>query len=314
MAVLVTGCAGFIGSHLCEALLNRGETVVGIDGMTDNYSPEIKEQNLALYRHHPRFAYHAANLVDADLSALLDGVDCVFHTAGQPGVRSSWGTHFDVYLQNNILATQKLLESIKTMQKPIRVIFSSSSSIYGNADQLPVTELILPRPFSPYGTTKLAAEHLCHLYYQNFKVPVVSLRYFTVYGPRQRPDMGFHIFIKALLKGDPIAVLGDGSQTRDFTYVGDIVRANLMAADKPVEGEIFNIGGGSRRSLLDTLKILETVSGIPPNLQFRPAEKGDVKDTWADTGKAKKLLDFEPRTDLSEGLRNQFAWEKPLYS
>lgn len=313
MNVLVTGCAGFIGSHLCEALLNRGDSVIGIDGMTDNYSPAIKQRNLSAYHDHPRFDYQAGNLIEIDLRPILEQVDCVFHTAGQPGVRSSWGSQFEIYMQNNILATQKILEGIKTLGKPVRMVFSSSSSIYGNTDQLPVTELSLPRPYSPYGTTKLAAEHLCHLYQQNYKVPVVSLRYFTVYGPRQRPDMGFHIFIKALLQGASINILGDGTQTRDFTYVGDIVRANLLAAEKPVEGEIFNIGGGSRRSLMDVLKILETVSGIQPKLEYRPVEKGDVKDTWADTTKARSLLGFAPQTDLAEGLMQQYEWEKTIY-
>ena len=314
MTVLVTGCAGFIGGHLCEALLDRGETVVGIDAMTDNYPVDVKEKNLRLYRDREAFSYHSCNLIDADLTSLLENVDCVFHTAGQPGVRSSWGRCFDLYLQNNMMATQKILESIKTLGKPIRVVFSSSSSIYGNTDQLPVTELSLPQPYSPYGTTKLAAEHLCHLYHQNYRVPVVSLRYFTVYGPRQRPDMGFHIFTKALLKGDPINILGDGKQTRDFTFVKDIVRANLLASEKPVEGEIFNIGGGSRRSLMDAINILAEVSGIQPNLVFHPAEKGDVRDTWADTSKAQRLLGFEPQVDLAEGLRQEFEWGKTVYS
>jgi nucleoside-diphosphate-sugar epimerase len=313
MTVLVTGCAGFIGSHLCEALLQRGDSVIGIDAITDNYAESIKRRNLSAYQEHPRFDYHEGNLTEIDLRPILEKVDCVFHTAGQPGVRSSWGTQFDVYLKNNIQATQRILEEIKNLGKPVRVIFSSSSSIYGNTQQLPVTEFSLPRPFSPYGTTKLAAEHLCHLYYQNYKLPIVALRYFTVYGPRQRPDMGFHIFIKAMLTGKSITILGDGSQTRDFTYVGDIVRANLLAAEKPVEGEIFNIGGGSNRSLMDVLKILERVSGIQPKLEYRPAEKGDVKDTWADTRKAKSLLDFEPQFDVAEGLRRQFEWEKTVY-
>ncbi|MBN2325520.1 MAG: GDP-mannose 4,6-dehydratase [Candidatus Omnitrophica bacterium] len=313
MKAFVTGCAGFVGSHLCEALLRRGDSVIGIDALTDNYPADVKRRNLSAYADHPQFEFRESNLVETDLLAVLGGVDCVFHTAGQPGVRSSWGRHFEIYLKNNILATQKILEAIKTIGKPIRVVFSSSSSIYGNTDQLPVTELSLPRPFSPYGTTKLAAEHLCHLYHQNFKVPVVSLRYFTVYGPRQRPDMGFHIFIKAMLENRPITVLGDGSQTRDFTYVDDIVCANLLAAEKPVEGEVFNIGGGSRRSLLDTFRILEEASNLPAKLEFRAAEKGDVKDTWADAGKAQKRLGFEPQVDLKTGLQRQFEWERGVY-
>ena len=313
MSVLVTGCAGFIGSHLCEALLNRGDSVIGIDRMTDNYSIKVKHKNLSLFERHPKFTYHPGNLIDIDLLPILEQVDCVFHTAGQPGVRSSWGSHFETYLENNILATQRILESIKLLNKSIRLIYSSSSSIYGNADCLPVTETTLPRPYSPYGTTKLAAEHLCHLYQQNYQVPTVSLRYFTVYGPRQRPDMGFHIFIKAMLNNQTISVLGDGLQTRDFTFVGDIIQANLLAAEKSVEGEVFNIGGGSHRSLMDVFTILQNVSGIQPRLEFRSAEKGDVRDTWADTRKAQTTLGFHPQVDLQEGLRQQFAWETTVY-
>jgi len=313
MTVLVTGCAGFIGGHLCEALLQRGDSVIGIDALTDNYDVQVKQRNLSAYLENPQFEYINGNITDIDLRPILEKVDCVFHTAGQPGVRASWGDCFELYLQNNIAAMQKILECIKNLNKPIRVVFSSSSSIYGNTDQLPVTELSLPQPFSPYGTTKLAAEHLCHLYHQNFNVPIVALRYFTVYGPRQRPDMGFHIFIKAMMQNREISILGDGSQTRDFTFVEDIVQANLLASQKPVEGQIFNIGGGSRRSLMDTINILEDVSGIKPKLVFKPAEKGDVKDTWADTSKAKDQLGFEPKVDLEEGLKRQWLWEKEIY-
>ncbi len=313
MAYLITGCAGFIGSRLCEVLIERGEQVIGIDALTDYYNPNAKRKNLSSIEKNERFRFVEGDLVTDDLRPLLEQADCVFHTAGQPGVRGSWGERFDEYVRNNIQATQKLLESIKSLQKDIRVIFSSSSSIYGNTNQLPTSESALPRPFSPYGTTKLAAEHLCSLYFANYKIPTVSLRYFTVYGPFQRPDMAFHIFIKALLQNQPITILGDGSQTRDFTYVDDIVAANLAAASKPVEGEIFNIGGGSRIALRETLKILEQITRITPILQLNPPTKGDVRDTSANTTKAQQLLDYNPKTSLEEGLAKQFEWEKKLY-
>lgn len=228
MAYLVTGCAGFIGSHLCERLLSAGETVWGVDIFTDYYDSSIKRRNLASYRDHQGFTFIEADLAQDDLRPLLESVDCVFHTAGQPGVRGSWGDQFDVYLRNNIHATQRLLESIKTVGKEIRVVYSSSSSVYGNTDQLPTSETALPRPYSPYGMTKLAAEQLCLLYFDNYKIPVTALRYFTVYGPRQRPDMAFHLFIKSIVRDEPIVILGDGEQTRDFTYVDDkIGRAHV---------------------------------------------------------------------------------------
>lgn len=310
MKTLVTGCAGFIGSRLCESLLNNNQHVIGIDCFTDNYSIEQKKQNLNEVMRYPHFEFHLGDLSSIDILPLLDQVDCVFHTAGQPGVRSSWGQHFEDYLKNNILATQRLLEGIKMTGNQIRMVYSSSSSIYGNNVPLPMTETALPQPYSPYGTTKLAAEHLCMLYYANYGVPTVSLRYFTVYGPRQRPDMGFHIFIQSIIQGKSIKVLGDGQQTRDFTYVDDIVTANRLASEKPVAGEIFNIGGGSRISLLEVLNLLEEIMDIPVNIQFCPVEKGDVKDTWADTAKAAALLGFQPKTSLRDGLIAEVEWIK----
>ena len=313
MTVLVTGCAGFIGSHLCEALLERGDSVIGLDVFTDYYAPDRKRRNLLAFQSHKRFRLLECDLVTEDLCPILEPVDCVFHTAGQPGVRGSWGKQFDVYLRNNILATQCLLESIKTLGKEIRLVYSSSSSIYGNTDRLPTVETDLPAPYSPYGTTKLAGEHLCRLYFANYRVPMVSLRYFTVYGPRQRPDMAFHIFIKALLKNQAIIILGDGSQTRDFTYVDDIVKANLSAAEKPVEGEVFNIGGECRVALRDVLSLLENVSGLSSRIERKPPTHGDVRDTWANTEKARRLLGYEPKVLLPEGLKRQFLWEKGYY-
>ena len=231
MPMLVTGCAGFIGSHLCETLLQRGETVIGIDSITSYYSSTLKRRNLTLIQGHPKFIFLEADLVEMDLIPCLEQVDTVFHTAGQPGVRGSWGEQFDVYVRNNISATQRLLEAIRQTGRAIKIIYSSSSSIYGNSEQFPTPENALPRPYSPYGMTKLAGEHLCHLYYSNYQIPYVALRYFTVYGPRQRPDMAFHIFIRSVLREEAITILGDGNQTRDFTYVADIVQGNLLAAE-----------------------------------------------------------------------------------
>lgn len=314
MAYLVTGCAGFIGSHLCERLLSAGETVWGVDIFTDYYDSSIKRRNLASYRDHQGFTFIEADLAQDDLRPLLESVDCVFHTAGQPGVRGSWGDQFDVYLRNNIHATQRLLESIKTVGKEIRVVYSSSSSVYGNTDQLPTSETALPRPYSPYGMTKLAAEQLCLLYFDNYKIPVTALRYFTVYGPRQRPDMAFHLFIKSIVRDEPIVILGDGEQTRDFTYVDDIVTANLTAAEKPVEGGVFNLGGGSRISVNGVLRILETISGKSPKTDYREKTLGDVRDTAADVARAQSQLGYKPSVALEEGLRRQFEWEKPIYT
>lgn len=313
MTVWITGCAGFIGSHLCETLLAQGKTVTGSDCFTDYYDLKYKQSNLQRLTKHPNFHFLEADLLHMDIANALNSVECVFHTAGQPGVRASWGNHFDEYVNNNVLATQRLLETIRETKSKARVVYSSSSSIYGNTTDLPMRESSLPKPYSPYGMTKLAAEHLCHLYHSNYGIPVVSLRYFTVYGPRQRPDMFFHILIKALLKGDPIHIFGDGKQTRDFTFVQDIVQANLAAAEKPVAGEVFNIGGGSRVSLIEVLETLERISGIKPNTMFEETTKGDVKDTWADTSKAKELLGYNPKTTLDEGLLQEFEWAKEWY-
>src|SRR6202022_3840475 len=230
MRCLVTGAAGFVGSSLCDALLGQGYEVIGLDCFLDYYPRFIKERNLSAARDFERFTFAEANLLEADLPALLQDAEIVFHLAAQPGVRASWGKTFDRYSDNNVLATQRLLEA-SLATRPRRVVFASSSSVYGNPDRLPVKESDQTRPVSPYGVTKLAAEHLCHLYYTNFQVPVVSLRYFTVYGPRQRPDMAFHKFIRGGLLRQPIEIHGDGNQTRDFTYVDDVVKVTRDAAE-----------------------------------------------------------------------------------
>ncbi len=304
---VVTGCAGFIGSHIAEALIARGHQVVGIDCFTDYYPRAAKLANLVALRESPSFNLIEADLLEYDLHRLLEDADCVYHQAAQAGVRASWGQNFQVYTENNILATQRLLEAAK--EHPLRrFVYASSSSIYGDARELPVTEDTLPQPVSPYGVSKLAAEHLCHLYWVNFGVPTVSLRYFTVFGPRQRPDMGFHKFIRALLTGQEITLYGDGDQTRDFTFVSDAVAANLACLEADVAGQVFNIGGGSRISVNRVLSLLESLSGKKARIRRMDNQKGDVRDTFADTSRAWESLGFRPSVTVEEGLRLELEW------
>src|SRR5438034_3747787 len=243
--VVVTGAAGFIGSHLCERLLADGHEVIGIDSFSDYYERGRKEQNLETLRRDGRFTLEELDLVAADLSKPLRGAKVVFHLAGQPGVRPSWGGHFDRYVQDNIVATQRLLEALREVAVE-RLVFASSSSVYGDAEMFPTKETALPRPVSPYGMTKLAAEHLTFVYLRNFGIPATSLRYFTVYGPRQRPDMAFCRFMEALVDNEEIEIYGDGEQTREFTFVSDAVDGTVKAASADVVGQIVNLGGGSR--------------------------------------------------------------------
>ena len=306
---LVTGAAGFIGSQLCERLLEEGREVVGIDCLTDYYDPARKRRNLETSLASPRFRFVREDLVDADLPALLDGCELVFHQAAQAGVRASWGAEFAIYLHCNLDATQRLLEACKG-REDLKLVYASSSSIYGATRDLPMRETSLPRPFSPYGVTKLAAEQLIDLYRLNFGLRANALRYFTVYGPRQRPDMGFSKFIKAGLAGDPVAIYGDGSQTRDFTFIEDILEANLRAAAYEGEQYVFNAGGGSRVTLSETLEILEGALGRPLNLDHQPKQEGDVPDTWAGTDRIESELGFKPGIGLAEGLARQVAWTR----
>jgi UDP-glucose 4-epimerase len=227
-------------------------------------------------------------------------------------VRPSWGADFGQYLVQNVLATQRLLEAARGSRRLQRLVFASSSSVYGQARDLPLREESLPQPYSPYGVSKLAAEHLCLLYHHNFGVPAVALRYFTVYGPRQRPDMGFRRFIQAALEDQPIPVYGDGEQTRDFTYVADAIEANVLALAAPVAGQIFNIGGGSRVSVNEILRTLEAVMGRALRREPHPEQPGDMRHTWADTTRARDLLGFAPRISLRAGLERQVAWARRL--
>ena len=307
MKALVTGVAGFIGSTLAERLVRAGEDVVGIDSFTDYYPRESKERNLAFLRTAPNFRFVEGRIQDADLGALLADRTHVFHLAAQAGVRKSWGRDFDVYTTNNIEATQVLLEAC--VARPLeKLVYASSSSVYGDLVAMPMREDALPQPVSPYGVSKLAAEQLCYLYHANFGVPAVSLRYFTVYGPRQRPDMGFHKFLRATLQGQPIAVYGDGEQTRDFTFVDDIVTANLAAAERGVAGRVYNIGGGSRVSLNHVLELIGRVTGRPPVIAREASQKGDMRHTYADTTLARTDLGFRPSFDLERGLAAEYSW------
>jgi nucleoside-diphosphate-sugar epimerase len=304
---LVTGAAGFIGSHLSARLLHQGATVTGLDCFTDYYPRPRKESNLAALRGVNGFTLVEASIATADLNALLDGVTHVFHLAAQAGVRKSWGRDFRVYTVNNVDATQILLEACAA--RPIeRLVYASSSSVYGDAVPLPMREDALPQPVSPYGVTKLAAEQLCHLYHVNYGVPAVSLRYFTVYGPRQRPDMGFSRFFEAARCGGAVQQFGDGLQTRDFTFVADAVTATVSAATRGTPGAVYNIGGGSRVSLLDVFDLIRRVTGRPLRVDRIDAQRGDMRDTYADTARARAELAFIPTVTLEEGLRAQYDW------
>ena len=307
MRALITGVAGFIGSTLAERLLGEGAEVVGIDCFTDYYPRDVKERNLLAARASRNFRFIESRIQDVDLSALLADRTHVFHLAAQAGVRKSWGKDFEIYTVNNIEATQVLLEAC-TRATIERVVYASSSSVYGDHTPMPFREDAMLQPVSPYGVSKLAAEQLCYLYYANFGVPAVSLRYFTVYGPRQRPDMGFHKFLRAAIAGEPITVYGDGEQTRDFTYVADIVTATAAAARQGVPGRVYNIGGGSRVSVNQVLEMIARVSGRRPLVTVDPAQKGDMRHTYADTSLARADLGFAPTVGLEQGLAAEYQW------
>jgi len=307
MKALVTGAAGFIGSHLAEALLDRGAEVIGLDCFTDYYARSLKEANLAVNKRREGFRFIEDRIQDVDLRSLLAGVTHVFHLAAQAGVRKSWGRDFRVYSDNNVDASQQLLEACVNLPLQ-KFVYASSSSIYGDNVSIPMSEDALPQPVSPYGVTKLAAEQLCYLYHVNHGVPTASLRYFTVYGPRQRPDMGFHRFLTAAIAGAPITLYGDGEQTRDFTFVHDAVAATVAAGERGVPGRAYNIGGGARVSITHVLDIIGRVSGRPLDVRREPAQKGDMRDTFADTSRARADLGFVPASSLEEGIAAEYRW------
>lgn len=310
---IVTGVAGFIGSHLAETLLEQGDRVIGVDEFNDYYDPTFKRKNIVPFQNHPNFQLIEADILSLDWSNLLQDAEVVYHQAAQAGVRASWGTGFRSYTERNINATQVMLEAAKNASKLKRFVFASTSSVYGNAETFPTSEAIPPQPVSPYGITKLAAERLCLLYFQNFGVPVAGLRYFTVYGPRQRPDMAFHKFFKAVLQDQAIEIYGDGQQTRDFTFISDAVAANFAAAVAPdAPGEVFNIGGGSRVVLTEIIDTMEAIVGKPIERKYCEPARGDARHTSADVSKANRILGYNPQVQLKEGLSREWEWIKSL--
>ncbi|MCE2698329.1 MAG: NAD-dependent epimerase/dehydratase family protein [Nostocales cyanobacterium LE14-WE4] len=313
--IIVTGAGGFIGSNLVETLLKQGKEVIGIDEFNDYYNPELKRKNIANFQNHPAFELVEGDIQVLDWQKLLQDVDVVYHQAAQAGVRASWGQGFRSYTERNINATQVLLEAAKDSKYLKRLVFASTSSVYGDAETLPTHEEICPQPVSPYGITKLAAERLCGLYHKNFGVPYVALRYFTVYGPRQRPDMAFHKFFKSVIEDQAIPVYGDGQQTRDFTFISDAVAANLAAATVPeAVGEIFNIGGGSRVVLTEVLDTMEEIVGKPIKRNHIEKAMGDARHTAADVSKARRILGYQPQVSLRDGLSQEWQFIKSLYT
>ncbi|MDR6878741.1 NAD-dependent epimerase/dehydratase family protein [Bacillus sp. 3255] len=312
MKAIVTGVAGFIGSTLAQKLLSEGYSVTGIDSITDYYSAEIKTRNLLKNVGHPNFNFIDKCILELNWKELYEKHDYVFHLAGQPGVRASWGTTFTVYTKNNIEATQYMLQQAIGADRLKKFVFASTSSIYGDAEQFPTNEKMIPKPVSPYGVTKLAAENLCYLYYRNFNIPTVALRFFTVYGPGQRPDMAFQLIFSALKSDREFTIYGDGKQTRDFTFVEDIVQGNYLAALHGVPGEVYNLGGGTRVSMLDVINQVELITGKKLKLKFGDKQKGDARDTSADISKANNDLGYIPQVKLKEGLERQWEWNQHI--
>jgi nucleoside-diphosphate-sugar epimerase len=308
---VVTGAAGFVGSTLCQSLIASGHAVLGVDSFIGNYAREAKLANLAELLGDPAFSFVEDDLVTADLDRLLDGAELVFHQAGQPGVRTSWAAGFPSYVSNNVVATQRLLEAVIRSTSVQRVVYASSSSVYGDRVSWPTSEETLPHPLSPYGVTKLAAEHLCGLYAENHGAPVVSLRYFTVYGPRQRPDMAMHRLVEAALTGSSFRLFGDGSQIRDFTFVSDVVRANVLAATVDLKpGTVMNVSGVGSVSMRDVIELIADLADAPLSIQRCPEVPGDVHRTGGSTDLARRLIGWQPEVDLRDGLREQIAWQR----
>ncbi len=308
MRVFITGAAGFVGSHLTEACLQRGWEVICCDSLTTYYSPAAKVRNAQVFAGHHRCDYHEQDILDLDLTTILGDVDIVFHLAAQAGVRASWGQSFDVYTQLNVTVLQRLLEAARVTDID-KFVFVSSSSVYGDAEALPTSEDQILRPVSPYGATKALGEHLSYLYFRNYDVPVVSLRYFTVFGPRQRPDMAFHRAIEAALHKREFRLFGDGNQTRDFTFVADTVEGTILAGLKGVPGRAYNLGGGSRVSMLEVLDIIRDETG-GLEVRHEESQRGDARDTAADISLAEADLGYAPQWTVERGLREQIAWHR----
>lgn len=308
MKAVVTGAAGFIGSHLSEELLKQGHTVIGVDALTDNYDATIKRRNLAKISSDTCFEFLECDVSSNQVYDAIQHAGVVFHLAAQPGVRSSWGGDFKNHLARNLAATQAFLEMAASAQVG-KLVLASSSSVYGNAISYPTSEEALPKPISPYGVTKLAQEHLCFVYGKNFDIPVIALRLFTVYGPRQRPDMAFNRFIDAISKRWPITLYGDGNQTRDFTFVSDVVSAMMSSAVSDTDSRVINVGGGGQVKLLDVLDELQAIMGVRVTVNRQPAQPGDAKDTGADISLAKQLFGYVPSTSFTDGLTKQVNWQ-----
>lgn len=312
MHAVVTGGAGFIGSTLVEALLKQGHTVTAVDCFTDYYEENLKRRNLEVAQLSARFRLIEADLATCEVGPLLDGVDVVYHQAAQPGVRLSWDD-FHAYTERNILATQRLLEAARSQPSLKRLVYASSSSVYGNAVAYPVSETTPTHPVSPYGVTKLAAEHLWSLFGTNWGLPTISLRYFTVYGPRQRPDMAIRRLINAALTSEPFPLYGDGSHIRDFTYVDDVVAANLAAgmSDLP-PGKVFNVAGGGSVEMRELIALVEDVTGARVPIDHRPEQAGDVQRTGGSIERATEALGWTPLVSVEEGITAQARWQQNL--
>ncbi|MBA9027004.1 MULTISPECIES: NAD-dependent epimerase/dehydratase family protein [Bacillaceae] len=314
MKILVTGAAGFIGSHLCEKLLtDMNNEIVGVDIFTGPTPNKLKRVNLDNLLLNKRFKLIEADILTANLEKLLEDIDVIYHLAGIPGVRSSWGKDFDPYVKNNISGTQRLLEAVKN-KKLVKFIYASTSSVYGEVDGK-VAENAYLTPLSPYGITKLTGEHLCYVYHKSFNIPIVTVRFFTVYGPRQRPDMAFHRFITQILKEETLSIFGDGTQTRDFTYVTDCVEAiaSIIYKDNVI-GETINIGGKERASINEILTIIETLTGKKAIVDYLPKLLGEPRHTWADISKAKKLLNYNPKISLREGITKEIEYIQSIFT
>ncbi len=312
MHAVVTGAAGFIGAALARRLLDQGDRVIGIDCFLDSYPRPIKEDRLRELLRHEGFSFVEANLVEADLDALVKEADCLFHLAAQAGVRRSWGRQFEIYTQSNILATQRLREAAKESDIR-RFVYSSSSSVYGDAEVMPTPEEAPLRPVSPYAVSKLAGEHLCHLYHANFSIPTVILRYFTVYGPKPRPDQAVCLFTRALMEGQEIQVFGDGEQLRGMTYVEDVARANLLAVEKGCVGGIINIGGGTSITVNQLIAHLERITGKRARIRYVEQARGDARHTLADISRAGRVLGWRPEMETMEGLEETVRSIRAFY-
>ncbi len=306
--MLVTGAAGFIGSTLVEKLLDSGYDVIGLDCFTNYYSKEQKLSNIQKARSNKNYKFIEADILEVNLEQIIRDVNGIFHLAAQPGVRPSW-TEFDIYVRNNILATKKLLDVASGMEAK-KFVFASSSSVYGDAESFPTSEDAVPRPVSPYGITKDTCEKLCYVYHKSYQFPITMLRFFTVYGPRQRPDMGFHKFIEKILSNQKITVFGDGSQIRDFTYVNDIVQGIIAALISNSEFETYNLGSGRPIRLIEAIKIMQDIIGEDAEIEYFEPQLGDAIKTLADIRNARQKLGYEPKTKLGEGLQAQVEWHR----